>query len=392
MTPAVFFLALLFFATAVYVAAAVVLGWCRRADCAVPTRDFTPAVSIVKPLSGGDDGLEANLESFYRLDYPAYEVVFSFARRDDPAYPIALRVADRHPTVRTVFVVDPKERSPNSKVNRLTAGVRRARHRYVLFSDGNVRVRADFLRHAIGPFRDPSVGLVSNLFRGMWPETLASRLECLYLNGALLPATAFLGRLLRQPCVVGKSILMSRTALDAIGGLAAVGDYLAEDYLLGLAVRKAGFRVVLSAHTIDTAETSKSALAAWSRHRRWGMMRGRLGGPAYAAELLANPLPWFVGALAYSADQPGLVLAAIALLGIRYGAEAASEWDGGHPHTGSSFLLLPLRDLILVGLFWAGLVGRKTSWRGRSIIVGRRSLIVVPQAAGGATFRPTEVR
>ena len=392
MTPAVFFLALLFFATAVYFAAAVTLGWCRRADCAVPTRDFTPAVSIVKPLSGGDDGLEANLESFYRLDYPAYEVVLSLARRDDPAYPIALRVADRHPSVRTVFVVDPAERSPNSKVNRLTAGVRRARHRHILFSDGNVRVRPDFLRHAISSFRDPSVGLLSNLFRGMWPETFASRLECLYLNGALLPATAFLGRLLRQPCVVGKSILMSRTALDAIGGLAAVGDYLAEDYLLGLAVRKAGFRVVLSAHTIDTAETSKSAVAAWSRHRRWGMMRSRLGGPAYAVELLANPLPWFVGVLAYSAARPSLVLAAIALLGIRYGAEAVSGWDGGHPLGWRDLLLLPLRDSVLVGLFWAGLAGRKTSWRGRSVIVGPRSLIVVPPAAVGATFRPTEVR
>lgn len=392
MTPALLFLALLFVATAVYVAAVLALGWSRRADCALPPRDFTPAVSIVKPLSGGDDGLEENLESFYRLDYPAYEIVFSFARGDDPAYPIALRVADRHRNVRSVFVVDPAEPAPNSKVNRLAAGVRRARHRYVLFSDGNVRVRADFLRHAIAPFRDPSVGLVSNLFRGMWPETLASRLDCLYLNGALLPATAFLGRLLRQPCVVGKSILMSRAALDTIGGLAAVGDYLAEDYLLGLTVRKEGFRVVLSAHTIDTAEKSRSAGAAWGRHRRWSMMRSRLAGPAYAAELLANPLPWFAGAVAYSADRPELVVAAAVLLALRYIAEAASERDGGHRLGSKDFLLLPLRDLLLVGLFWSGLLGRRTSWRGRSVEVGPRSLIVTPQAVGRATFRPAAVR
>jgi ceramide glucosyltransferase len=392
MTPAVLFLALLFVATAVYVAAVLALGWSRRADCALPPRDFTPAVSIVKPLSGGDDGLEENLESFYRLDYPAYEIVFSFARGDDPAYPIALRVADRNRRVRTVFVVDPAEPAANSKVNRLAAGVRRARHHYVLFTDGNVRVRADFLRHAVAPFRDRSVGLVSNLFRGMWPETLSSRLECLYLNGALLPATAFLGRLLRQPCVVGKSILMSRTALDTIGGLAAVGDYLAEDYLLGLTVRKAGLRVVLSAHTIDTAEKSKSAGAAWARHRRWSMMRSRLGGPAYAAELLGNPLPWFAGVLACSAGRPGFAIAAAVILGIRYVAETASEWDGGHRPGSKDLLLLPLRDLLLVGLFWAGLLGRRTSWRGRSVIVGPRSLIVTRPQAGQTTFRPATVR
>lgn len=392
MTSALLFLALLFVGTAVYVTAAAVLAWCRRADCALPPRGFTPPVSIVKPLSGGDDGLEENLESFFALDYPQYEIVFSFARREDPAFAIALSVADRHPNVRSVFVVDSAEPSPNSKVNRLAAGVRRARHHYVLFSDGNVRVRPDFLLHAIAPFRDRSVGLVSNLFRGMWPETLSSRLECLYLNGALLPATAFLGRLLRQPCVVGKSILMSRAALETIGGLATVGDYLAEDYLLGVTVRSAGFRVVLSADTLDTAEITKSPRAAWSRHRRWSMMRNRLGGPAYGGELLANCLPWFAAALVSSAGRPGVVVAAGLLLAFRYLAEAVSEWDGGHPIRAADLLLLPLRDVLLVGLFVSGLLGRRTIWRGRSIVVGPRSLIGTAAPARRRALRPAEAR
>jgi ceramide glucosyltransferase len=393
MTAALVFLALLFVATAAYVAAAIVLAWCRRADCALPPRDFTPPISIVKPLAGGDDGLEANLESFFRLDYPAYEVVFSFARRDDPAFGVALRVADRHPHVRSVFVVDRRDPLPNPKVNRLAAGVRRARHGYVLFSDGNVRVRPDFLRCAIAPFRDPSVGLVSNLFRGSWPRTLASRLECLYLNGLLLPGTAMLARLLSQPCVVGKSILVSRVALDTIGGLEEVGNYLAEDFLLGVVVRRAGFRVVLSADTLETAEITKSAGAAWARHRRWSMMRSRLGGPAYLSELLSNPLPWFAGVLACSGGRPGIAIAAGSLLFLRYLAEILSERDGGHRFAAKDVLLLPVRDLLCVGLFWSGLLGRRTSWRGRSVIVGPRSLIVAePVPGGGDALRPVAVR
>ena len=392
MTAPLVFLALLFVATAVYLAAAIVLAWCRRADCALPPLDFAPPISIVKPLAGGDDGLEANLESFFRLDYPAYEVVFSFARRDDPAFGVALAVADRHPHVRSVFVVDRRDPSPNPKVNRLAAGVRRARHGYVLFSDGNVRVRPDFLRRAIAPFRDPSVGLVSNLFRGSWPQTLASRLECLYLNGALLPGTAVLARLLSQPCVVGKSILMSRVALDTIGGLEEVGNYLAEDFLLGVVVRKAGFRVVLSADTLETAEIAKSASAAWARHRRWSMMRSRLAGPAYAAELLSNPLPWFAGALACSGGRPGLAIVAGALLGLRYLAEILSEGDGGHRLRLKDVPLLPVRDLLCVALFWSGLLGRRTSWRGRSVIIGPRSLIVTEPVSGADSLRPIAAR
>jgi len=135
----------------------------------------------------------------------------------------------------------------------------------------------------------------------------------------------------------------------------------------------------------------KTAAAAWGRHRRWSMMRSRLGGPAYAAELLANPLPWFAGVLASSA-RPGFVVAAIALIAVRYVAEAVSRWDGGHRMGAGDSLLLPVRDLLLVGLFWAGLLGRTTSWRGRSVTVGPRSLILVPRSARGATLSLTEAR
>ena len=86
MMPALLFLLILALGTAVYVVSALVLGWSRRSDCVRPARDFAPPVSIIKPLSGLDEELEENLESFYRLDYPSYEIVFSFARREDPAH------------------------------------------------------------------------------------------------------------------------------------------------------------------------------------------------------------------------------------------------------------------------------------------------------------------
>jgi len=370
MTLPLLFLAGLFLSVAAYLAAAAVLLWARRADCAVPPRDFQPAVSIVKPLAGLDDELEENLESFFRLDYPDYEVIFSFARGDDPAFSVARRAADRHPHVRSVFVVDPREPNANSKVNRLASGVRHASHRYYLFSDGNVRVRPDFLRRAVAPFRDRSIGLVSHLFRGSWPRTLASRLECLYLNGPLQAATAAISRLLGMPCVVGKSILLSRDAFQAIGGFAPVRDYLAEDFLLGKAVRGAGYRVFLSADVLDTSEIARTPAAVWARHRRWAMLRSRLGGAAYAAELLASPLLWFVGAVLTGGARPAVWAAGSLLLLLRYTAEALAAADAAQPLSVSDIFLLPLRDAGVAGVFWAGLLGKTTSWRGRRIRVG----------------------
>ena len=52
--------------------------------------------------------------------------------------------------------------------------------------------------------------------------------------------------MVRVPCVVGKSMAITRAALRAIGGFAAFANVLAEDQAIGLAVRDAGYRVALS--------------------------------------------------------------------------------------------------------------------------------------------------
>jgi ceramide glucosyltransferase len=374
-TLSVFFLAGLFLSVVSGAIASLALAAHRRGARARPLPGFTPSVSILKPLAGLDEALETNLESFYRLDYPGYELIYSFAHRADPAFSVARRVADRHPEIPSVFVVDAREPGGNAKVNRLAAAVRCARARLLLLSDGNVFVRPDFLRLAVSWFADGRVGLVSHLFRAAGARSLGSRLESLHLNGVLQEGTAALTHLFQIPCVVGKSILLTREALDEIGGFAALGDYLAEDYLLGVLVKKAGFRVVLSADEIETTEFSKSLSAVWDRQRRWAILRRRLGGLCYGAELFMSPLPWAVaavlaarGAALVSACAAALYLAQIAIVAISFGR-------AGRPLSAVDFLLLPIRDAGVGALFWAGLFGRRTQWRGRPLTVGPGTVI-----------------
>lgn len=346
----------------------------RRDRRGEPVDGFAPPVSIVKPLSGLDDELSRNLESFYRLDYPEYEIVFSFACETDAAYPVARRVSDAHPEVRTVFVFDGREPGLNSKVNRLAAGVRRARYAHLLFSDGNVRVRPDFLSRAISFFADRRVGVVSSLFAATGAVTLGSRIESLHLNGFLQAGTAFLVRDLRRTCVVGKSILMSREALEAMGGFAPLEDYLAEDYLLGERSRAAGYEVRLSSDEIETAEVCKTLRAVWARHRRWAILRARLGGISYASEALTSPAPWFAAAAAGGLATPhpaAILLGAAVLWAARTAVEVGLSADAGRPLAARDVALIPIRDLGVAALFWAGLFGRQTRWRGRRLSVGR---------------------
>lgn len=360
--------------TAAYAVSALVLRRLRRSGRGEPIEGFAPPVSIIKPLAGLDEGLEENLESFFRLDYGRFEIVFSFASSEDPAFPVARRVADRHPETPAIFVLDGREPGGNSKVNRLVAALRYARHRLVLFSDGNVRVRPDFLRRAVSFFSDARVGLVSHLFRASGASSLGSRLEAAFLNGCLQPGTALVSAVLDMPCVVGKSILVSKRALEAIGGMGVLRDHLAEDYLLGREVRRAGYRVVLSADVLDTTEVAKPVRSVWGRHRRWAMMRRRLGGPLYAGEVLTGALPWFAAALL--SPSSGVRAAAAAFLGLRWGIELALARSVGGAVSWRDAALLPARDLGALAVFAAGLTGRSISWRGRALRIGRETLIL----------------
>jgi ceramide glucosyltransferase len=357
--------------TALYAVAAAEVRWLRKTGRGQRVPGFSPPVSILKPLRGLDEGLEENLASFFRLQYPRYEVVFSFADRSDPAYPVAREVADRYPKVPATFVFDPRDSGGNAKIDRLAAAAEHARHRLLMFSDGNVRVRPDFLGWAVSYFADSRVGLVSHLFRASGASSLASRIESLLLNGCLLPGTASIAGILKMPCVVGKSILVSRTALEVAGGFPALRNYLAEDYLIGREVRRAGYRVVLSADVIDTIEVNKSARAVWDRHRRWALMRRRLGGALYLCEAFSGALPWAV-----AASAAGGWLPAALLLAARYALEGRVADAVGSPHSFLDRMLLPLRDLGATAVFVAGLTGRSVRWRGRDLSIGRDTRIV----------------
>jgi ceramide glucosyltransferase len=373
--PAALALAGLLASAGIYAAAALALLRLRKTSCGDPAPAFAPPVSILKPLCGLDEGLEENLESFFRLDYRRFELVFSFAADTDPAYPVARRVADRHPQVPSTFVFDGRDGGGNAKVDRLAAALARARHRMILCADGNVRVRPDFLGRAVSHFAQSRVGLVSHLFLATGAVSLASRLESLFVNGCLQPGTAALSGLLRMPCVVGKSILVSRAALEVIGGFPALENFLAEDYLIGREVRRAGYRVVLSADILDTTEVRKTAPAAFARHRRWAMMRRRLGGPLYLCEVFSGPLVWALAAAAAGAWAP-----AAFLLAVRYAMEGAVAVRLGRRLSATDWALLAPRDLAAAGVFLAGLTGRSVSWRGRPLRIGRDTRILRPAA------------
>jgi len=335
-----------------------------------------PPVSILKPLKGVDDRLLDNLESFCRLDYPEYEIVFCLQGASDPALRVARKVKEAHPGREISIVVADCREGLNPKVNNMMPGYAAAKHPFVLISDSNVAPDPGYLREAVSHFRDPEVGLVSHLVRGVGARTLGARLESQHLNTFILPSVCLLDRMFSMPCVVGKSMLMRRSDLEALGGLDAVKDYLAEDYILGERFRRAGKKVVVSSSPVNTVNVYRTVRQFLSRHARWNRMRFSIAGPAYFSELFTNPVAWSLLTVVSTAGDGDVLAAAGVVVAAKASMDAALLARLGERREAWRAYLGPLRDLLAFGLWFSAFYSRNVEWRGRTLRITRGSRLV----------------
>ncbi|HXX56904.1 MAG TPA: ceramide glucosyltransferase [Thermodesulfovibrionales bacterium] len=335
-----------------------------------------PSISILKPLKGLDDNLFDNLESFCNQDYPEYEIIFSLQDYNDPAYQIARKIKEKHPRKDISLIVERCDEGLNPKVNNLIPAYRVAKHPLILISDSNVMVDERYLREIVRPMLAPGVGLVSNLIKGVGGRSVGAILENLHMNSFVVGSVCFLDRFLKMPCVVGKSMLMRREDLDAIGGLRAVKDVLAEDYLIGKMMREKGKRVVLSPYLIRNVNYYWGIKKFVNRHTRWGKLRWKIGGPRYFSELFGNAVFMsFLPVVLWEASQITLSFALLVSL-----MKAAGDFYIGKrtasAHNPFLYFLSPLKDLV-IGLIWfVPLFSNTVSWRGNRFIIGKNSALL----------------
>ena len=343
------------------------LFWVTRRRQVLP--DWTPPVTIYKPLKGIDEGLEENLRSFFRLDYPAYQLLFCVADGDDPAIPLVQGLIRDHPDHDARLIVGCPVFGLNPKVESLAAMERHRKHDTVLVSDSNVRVRPSYLRETACYLADPGVGLVSNLFAGVGEEHSGAALENLQLNGIIAGGVAA-ATTLGITCVVGKSMLMPVRALAAIGGFAAVRNLLAEDQAIGIRVRKAGYSIRLSHHVIENVNRERSFRWFLNRHSRWFKIRRRLALPTFLIEPAFNLV--VVGMVWALSGESGLAwggLLVLVGLGMIRDAVQAKRLRGTFPSL-RHLLLSPVKDLFLLPVWLDALLNRRIHWRGHQFLVG----------------------
>jgi len=330
-----------------------------------------PPISVIKPLKGLEDNLFGNLESFCVQDYPEYEVIFSLQDENDPAYKVARKVKEKFPDKPISIVVERCHHGFNPKVNNLFLAYRHSKYPTILISDSNVMVDPYYLRTIVKPMDNPEVGLVCNLIKGIGGKTIGSIFENLHLNSFILGNICFLDKYLRIPCVVGKSMLMRKSDLEAIGGLGSVKDILAEDHFIGEKIRGQKQRVVISNYLINNVNEYWNLKKFINRHVRWGKMRWKIGGMKYFLELTINPVfTAFLFLLLFGPTEKSLSFLALVSM-IKITGDFYLGRNLSTPMHPLLYLLSPIKDL-LIGLLWfAPLADDTVIWRGNRYRMGK---------------------
>lgn len=338
-----------------------------------------PPISVLKPLAGLDDDLLENLLSLARQDYPHFELIFAAEDPRDPALGVAEHVQRLHPALRIRIVYGSAPFGRNPKVQNLAAMLPFAQHDALLISDSNVRVGRQYLRTLVRDFDGPGVGMVSNLVMGRRGRGVGATLENLQSNTWLASALAAARSLSGHVCVLGKSILLRRSVLERLGGLAAVKDVLHEDYVLGQMFARAGQRVVHSPYRVESIHTRATVDHFIQRHLRWSIMRRRANPAAYAVEALSHPLVW-ASLLALVAlatqDQTSGLLALVVILGkLLIDIGLFTVMTQRRPSV-REMLLLPVKDGLIFGIWAVAMFQRRVVWRGHLLEVGRGAQLV----------------
>ncbi len=256
-----------------------------------------PPISILKPLKGIESEIEQNLETFFQLDYPEYELIFSVAEAQDPVCPVVLNLLKRFPNVRAQLLIEPVEIGPNPKINNLLRAYEKASYDWVLISDSNVRATPEYLT-TLASHIDKNVGLITAAVVGTSSQSMGGHLERIFLNTFYARAMVLADKAGR-PCVIGKSMLFQRKVANRFGGMQVLARYLAEDFMAGEAMRRLGLKVIIANFPVNQHIGSYTLSSFWSRHLRWGRIR-KAQAPSifYLEPFLGSITSGWIGALA----------------------------------------------------------------------------------------------
>jgi ceramide glucosyltransferase len=342
-------------------ASALALRFARPQPRADDASQPQPSVTILKPLCGQEPDLLARLLGFAHQCYTGpLQIVFGSQHRTDPAMDAVDRLKALRSDVAVEVAVEPRGFGTNRKVVNLINMTPLAGNDVIVLSDSDIEVGPTYLTDLVAELQKPGVGAVTCLYHGIAGEGLWSRLSAMSINTYFLPNVVVARSLgLAQPCF-GATIALRRETLEEIGGFEAFANDLADDYEIGMAVRKAGYEVAIPPFSVGHVCFERTARELVRHQIRQSRTIRTIDPVGYAGATISHPFALALIGAALGSSL-GLLVAALAVV-CRTVQTIAVERAFGLER--QPYWLVPFRDLIAFTTFVSGFFGTTVSWRG----------------------------
>jgi len=327
-----------------------------------------PKVAVLKPVHGLEPRMEENLESFFRQDYPDFEIIFGTRTPEDPALMAVERLCSKYPEVSVKVIYSGEPQWPNAKVFSLEKMIGSTSCDYLVISDSDVLVQPDFLRNVVSPLLNPENGLVTCLYRGIPVKSFWSEVEAIGMSVEMPSGVMVADMLEGMKFALGAVMAVRRDALEKIGGIGATADYYSDDFVLGNLIHAAGYKVVLSHHKVGHVLTADSFAGTFAAQLRWAKSTRYSRPSGHVGEGLTYATPFGLLAM-LSLTALGHPVMGLALLAWSIANRTVQALVVGgtiiHDPQVLKFWLYPLRDFVGFPV-WAGsfLGGSSFTWRG----------------------------
>lgn len=328
-----------------------------------PDKCSSRAVTILKPLHGGEPGLFMRLSLLCRQRHQGkIQIICGTQQVTDPAND-AVRLLQRlNPMADIDLVVDDRSRGANPKVANLVNMEAKAHHEIVVLSDSDVVVGEEFLGRVVAELENERIGAVTCLYYGIAAGGVWAQMSALNINAQFLPnVIVALTFGAAKPCF-GSAIAMREEVLERIGGLKSYLDELADDYAIGRAIRARGLDVVVPRWAVGHACFDRSFRSFWEHHMRSSRTIRSVDPVGYIGTIFMHPFMLSVLAVFLGAPHP------IALPGIAFVSRAILSFSIERTFglRRQSLWLLAIHDAISFAVFVCSFFGDAVEWRGQN--------------------------
>ncbi len=341
-----------------------------------PNTDFFPPISCLKPIKGLDEDDYENFASFCRQDYPEYEIIFC-VDEGDPAVPVIEKLIRDFSDKKIRIVFGSGRQAINDKVGRLVRLVDEAEHNLLVITDGDVRVRPDYLRAIASPFRDPKVGGATCLYASTKETKFIQELQSIGMLSDFFAGIFVAWQLDGVKFMFGQTVAMTRQANTAFGTYRVNESRPADDLLSGRMVAEQGYEVKLVPYVVQTVADFNSLKDLLVKRVRWMTVMRRMRPWGHLGLIFTWGLPWSLIAVAIhptstiaAAYLGGYLLCRIAmawLIAIR-GMHQENIWQ--------KMPLIPVWDAVAFCIWLVSFTRTKIRWRGIDYIIKDGTLVL----------------